>query len=178
VRIERNRRFPWLLNKVDLYDPVYRHLAAVFRALDGDDAALRRKRPQSLRPDFFLPDQNCILEFDELQHFTPFRGKSLLYYPLDVPLGFDLARYQAHCADHADRATGKGAAGYRKPKAEFPFEGGRHAQRAFFDAYRDLLPALHELAPTRRIAEFDIPALGSSDEGAARDQVARALKLF
>ena len=76
-----------------------------------------------------------------------------------IRLDFDLERYRELCRVNASVALKKGAGGYRRSTQEFPFPGGRHAQRALFDAMRDLLPVKHGLNPTIRISEFDVPRL-------------------
>lgn len=92
-----------------------------------------------------------MLEVDELQHFTPYKSIALEAYPIDAELGFDLAEYISLCQRYGMEALSKGPLGYRASKPEFPFEYGRAAQRAYFDAFRDLLAPLHGLRPTLRI---------------------------
>jgi hypothetical protein len=152
TRVEA-RTFPWLTNT---FDPDDKEVAAVFRALDGNLSGLQSKRESKLRPDAFLPDLNCILEFDEVQHFTSQRETALSLYPAELKLGFDRAHYISLCRKHRDAAMKKGAAGFRRPTAEFPFLGGRHCQRALFDTLRDILPLRNGLSPTIRIAEIDV----------------------
>jgi hypothetical protein len=147
------RTFPWLMNTFDVDDaPV----ANVFTALNGDAVGLRGKRESKLRPDAFLPDLNCLLEFDEVQHFTQQRELALSLYPLGVSLGYDRQYYISLCKEHGNHADSKGAAGYRRPTSEFPFVGGRHCQRALFDTLRDLLPLRNGLSPTIRVPEFEM----------------------
>jgi len=79
--------------------------------------------------------RSLIVEVDEIQHFTSYRLATLQPYPEDPDLAFDVERYCVlidHWRDRADRhRTAKAA-------ADFPFTGGRRAQRAYFDACRDL----------------------------------------
>jgi hypothetical protein len=153
--------FPWLTNKFENLDT---ELRDVFDTLNGSHLGLSRKRTVRLRPDAFLPKFNCLFEFDEVQHFTIERKKSLQVYPANCVLGFNRDNYIELCDRSEQAAHQKGAAGYRKATAEFPFEGGRHAQRALFDAFRDLLPARHQLAPTKRFNEFDLHRIRKLDE--------------
>jgi hypothetical protein len=88
----------------------------------------------------------------------------------DDPIGFDLERYRELCCANSPLPLKKGTGGYRRSTLEFPFPGGRHAQRALFDAMRDLLPAKHGLAPTVRISEFDVPSL-RRDEANAQAEI-------
>jgi hypothetical protein len=74
----------------------------------------------------------------------------------------------------APLAMSKGTGGYRRSTQEFPFPGGRHAQRALFDITRDLLPVRHGLRPTIRTSEFDVPSQ-LRDEATARAEVRSVL---
>jgi hypothetical protein len=165
IRFEK-LNLSWLTNRVDLNDSRLSDIARVFDALSGDRSAFAAKRSRRLSPDGFLPGFNCLIEFDEAQHFTNARAKSLELYPPATPLGFDREYYLLLCQQHCWNAERKGLPGYRKPKPEFPFEGGRHNQRALFDTMRDLMPALYGLSPTIRISEFDLPSLGISQRQA------------
>jgi hypothetical protein len=169
-------RFSWLQNTLDLTDPANKDLKKVFEALKGDATALTAKRATPLHPDGFLIDYNCLLEFDELQHFTSYRLTTLECYPPAPPLGFDADELRRLCLANCHLAERKGAAGYRKPKPEFPFEGGRHAQRAFFDACRDLLPPQLGLRPTIRIFEAEVPSLLHGSIRAATSEISDAIK--
>jgi hypothetical protein len=87
-----------------------------------------------------------------VQHFTSDRLITLQRYPLNVPLGYDLAEYVGMCQTHRSDADG-----YRfaKPARGFRRTGGRRAQRAYLDAVRDLaLPALG-YAPVLRVPVLD-----------------------
>ncbi|MYF09256.1 MAG: hypothetical protein F4233_15470 [Rhodospirillaceae bacterium] len=158
--------FGWLTNRVAISDGA---LWRMFVALDGNPEAMKSKMPRRLSPDGFLPGPNCILEFDELQHFTAFRLRTFDHYPVDTPLGFDIDAYRSWCSRYAEDALKKGQSGYRKPKREFPFDGGRAAQRALFDASRDLLPPHYGLQPTIRVSEFEVSSLLRDDDAAARE---------
>ena len=137
IEVEVNRKFDWLTNRIT---PSEEALWRIFIALDGDPEGMQSKRSCRLTPDGFLPEYECIIEFDELQHFTAFRSQAFEHYPEDVHLGFDIDTYRSWCDQHAISALKKGASGYRKRKPKFPFDGGRAGQRALFDACRDLLP--------------------------------------
>ncbi len=157
ISVDKERNFPWLKNQVT---PDNELIWKIFLQLGGVPEAMQNKNPRRLSPDGFLPDYNCIIEFDELQHFTLFRQKTLEFYPHDADLGFKVDAYRSWCNEHSAVALKKGPSGYRKPKPEFPFENGRAAQRALFDACRDILPLCFGLRPTVRIAEFQLPSLG------------------
>ena len=151
TRVEE-RTFPWLKNTFDTSDAP---IAKIFTELNGDFLGLTAKKESKLRPDAFLPDINCLLEFDEVQHFTDQRALALSLYPTEVTLGFNRENYIRLCKRYGQKATDKGAAGYRRPTSEFPFVGGRHCQRALFDTLRDILPLRNGLSPTVRIPEFE-----------------------
>lgn len=124
-------------------------LDAIFELLGGDRRRLLDKRGgASPTPDARL-DGEAIVEIDEVQHFTSDRLTTLRMYPANAPLRFDLALYMSMCEwwhTSADR--------YRAAKQtrEFPRPGGRRAQRAYFDACRDLLAPVFDCGAVIRIA--------------------------
>jgi len=125
---------------------------AVFVALGGRREGLAAKTQVELSPDaFFEAPFSFMLEVDELQHFTPYKAQALLAYPPASRVGFDMAEYLALCDEHSEEALRHGAPGYHRPTKDFPFPNGRDAQRAYLDAFRDLLPPEHALHPTLRI---------------------------
>ena len=69
IEVEVNRKFDWLTNRIT---PSEEALWRIFIALDGDPEGMQSKRSCRLTPDGFLPEYECIIEFDELQHFTAF----------------------------------------------------------------------------------------------------------
>jgi hypothetical protein len=76
------------------------------------------------------------VEVDEIQHFTTDRMRTFELYPPSADMLFDADEYRA-----AIRLWHQRADRYRatKPTRDFPFAGGRRAQRAYFDAFRDLV---------------------------------------
>jgi hypothetical protein len=144
--------------------------------LGGDEPLVRAKAQRPLSPDFVLPNGQLV-EVDEIQHFTSDRLRTLELYPPEVSLGFDLGFYRDLCDRHhrtADR--------YRADKTatDFPFPGGRRAQRAFLDAVRDLLapylaghPVLRVPAPECDAALAFARAERSLFEAAPDDRRAR-----
>ena len=99
------RNFYWLTNKIT---PSEKGLWRIFSALGGDAEAMQSKGSRRLPPDGYLPKFNCIIEFDELQHFTEFRLQTLLHYPADMYLGFDIESYRSWCDEHSIKALKKG----------------------------------------------------------------------
>jgi hypothetical protein len=167
-----NVNFWWLYNKhsKDEFGKYYNDIDNIFVKLGGDRAGLENKGKRALKPDcYFGGRYNFIFEFDELQHFTIYKLTALQNYPLDLNYGFNIEKYIKFCRRYSDEAIQKGPSGYRKSKEEFPFENGRAAQRAYLDAFRDILPTLHGLNPTIRISEFDVGFdLGTNDKSVQR----------
>jgi hypothetical protein len=110
-------------------------LASIFATLGGDMADLASGAHAPLPLDWIVGRAHLIIEVDESQHFTTDRFKTLQGYPEDVPLAFSVSEYKALCqvlAPGSDRyRAGKQARGFHRP-------GGRRAQRAYFDAVKDL----------------------------------------
>ena len=174
IQVECGKKFDWLTNKVEHSEL---ELWRIFMDLGGDGKGMRSKGLVKLPTDGFLPRYKRIIEFDELQHFTEYRLKTLDNYPKHIRLGFDKNAYQKWCKQHATEAINKGPYGYRSPKPDFPFEEGRAAQRALFDACRDLLSSKNNLNPTIRISQFQLPSLlGVEDKEKAAEELQTALE--
>src|SRR5690606_27411776 len=94
-----------------------------------------------------------IFEFDEHQHFSSARLKTFDFYPTELKVNFSIVQWKQLCKTHKDNADK-----YRKSKtsADFDFVGGRTAQRAYLDCFRDLLPEINGLQPTVRICDFEV----------------------
>lgn len=130
-------------------------LADIHRTLGGSAAALASKRPGNPpTPDLIHVPTGCLIEVDEIQHFTTARLRSLDLYP-PTTLGFDLDEYRATTLRH--KAQGDKAFAH-KVSVDFPQFGGRQAQRAYNDSLRDLLAptftghgVIRISAPERRI---------------------------
>ena len=114
--------------------PVLEQLAALHNALGGSYEFLLGKRRRELPVDFTLSGR-VVVELDEFQHFTSSRLTSLDYYD-DFDHDLDIPQYRRLCSRNLAHADA-----YRRTKqaVDFPFPGGRTAQRAYFDACRDLL---------------------------------------
>lgn len=107
-----------------------------------------------------------IVEFDEEQHFSPFRYATLGIIKKTIEVDYDLGLYRGYCrsAEHFERFARKhrlrgmdvseattsqdflaalaksgnlSGNGFVSPKPCFPFVGGRIAQRAYYDCLRD-----------------------------------------
>ena len=181
IPAERRAQFDWLRNKPRCEDfgEHYDTVIALYTALEGDWEGTTAKADGYLIPDAYFPEPyHFIFEFDELQHFTAPRQKTLTLYPADVPLAFDREQYLRLCAEHHEPALRKGTDRFRRKTTDFPFVNGRAAQRAFFDTFRDWLPPSHGLRPTLRIAEFEVAKVlrGELTGKAARECVAALLE--
>jgi len=115
--------------------PTRQLLGEIFDRLGGDAYDLESGIHKPLPMDWVLPDHHLIIEVDESQHFTSHRLTTLDAYPADADVCFDIEEYKALC-----RVLRRGSDRYRaaKPARGFRRDGGRRAQRAYFDAVRDL----------------------------------------
>jgi hypothetical protein len=149
---------PWLTNAGHLSVEVAGRLAesraaairSIYLGLGGDETLLAGKRSGSdPRFDFLLEASGLAVEVDEIQHFTTDRLRTLDLYPANAEVCFDLSTYRTLIGQWS--ATGDR---YRasKPTVDFPFAGGRRAQRAYFDAFRDLA------APSFGLRVLRVPA--------------------
>ncbi len=148
----------WLTNRGHLSNAIADHLDAehkaairsIHSALGGDERLLVSKRSGSdPRLDFVLAEHALAVEVDEIQHFTTERLRTLDLYPPDAGLWFDTGAYRTLIGRWCKTANRYRAA---KPTVDFPFAGGRRAQRAYFDAFRDLA------APSFGLRVLRIPA--------------------
>lgn len=160
----RLEKFDWFINKHT--EANFRcHFALIdkiFNSLEGNSVANQNKRGQSLVYDaYFGGNYNFIFEFDEFQHFSSWRLKTLELYPPGLEVNFSIEQWKQLCKTHKDRADG-----YRRENeaSDFDFINGRTAQRAYFDCFRDLLPKLHGLNPTVRINEFEVVNIRENNE--------------
>jgi hypothetical protein len=145
IELEPATALPWLSNRGHLNpvladvvpETILAILSSIHQRLGGDEGLLAAKRAgSSPRPDFLFPWASVIVEVDEIQHFTSDRLATLELYPKNAELAFDIAEYRALITKWSAAADNYRAA---KPAVDFPHAGGRRAQRAYFDAVRDLV---------------------------------------
>ena len=156
---ELDKSFEWFINKhiKEHFGVYYPLIDEIFCSLNGDKEANLNKGKKSLECDaYFGGKSNFIFEFDEVQHFSSARLQTLNLYPKDLKVNFKIDDWKNYCQTNkiiADK--------YRKAKTtkDFSFVGGRTAQRAYLDCFRDLLPQQHGLNPTLRISEFEVEDL-------------------
>jgi hypothetical protein len=111
-------------------------LGRIYERLGGNETLLAAKsHGNDPKPDFLLPERDLIVEIDEIQHFTSDRLMTFNWYPGDAEIGFEIESYRKLIEAWHPTADRYRAA---KPAPDFPRPGGRRAQRAFFDAVRDL----------------------------------------
>ncbi len=115
---------------------------------------------------YFEHPYSMIVEFDEKQHFSQFRLKTLLLervYPALVNL--DWPAYLNHCRQ---RFIQPGISGFQKIKTYDPLfpdiypgqkQNNRPRQRALRDLMKDLLPMEMPLNPTLRISYLESGAV-------------------
>lgn len=89
----------------------------------GFDNFVRAKKLP--RVDFFIPDKNFIVEFDESQHFTKPRDIALDLYPENKDVGYSIERWRTLCQQ------------LNKRDNDPPY---RDEQRAWYDTLRDFAP--------------------------------------
>jgi hypothetical protein len=123
--IQTEAQFPWLtIPYPDQMDETIRTIFIALKEMRGFTEFITPGK--SLRCDFFVPSEKLIVEYDERQHFTLQRAKTIELYPAGLNLGFDREQWIAAC--QAIRATD-------------PRPPHRDEQRAFYDSLRDILAA-------------------------------------
>ena len=153
---QTNKKFDWFVNKHlrEHFAEQFLTIDKIFNTLNGNFTANQSKRTKSLDCDaYFGGKYNFIFEFDEFQHFTSARLKTLNLYSKTLKVNFQISEWKKLCELNKFKADN-----YRHSKttADFNFEGGRTAQRAYLDCFRDLLPKRNNLNPTLRINEFEV----------------------
>lgn len=142
ITADRDVAFKWITNRAPLGDEVpipprvrYR-LMAMHARLGGEWSKLEEKRRAPLRFDFRI-DDSTLIEVEERFHFSSARLSTLDFYD-DLAHGLDLDLHRELCAKFATVAD---RYQWKREAPDFPFPGGRSAQRAYFDAAKDLLSA-------------------------------------
>lgn len=160
---QTSKKFDWFINKhsKENFGKHFSTIDKIFNSLNGDLNANQTKRSVSLDCDAYFGGQfNFIFEFDEFQHFSSARLKTIENYPTDLKVNFDLLAWKKLCQTHKDKADN-----YRRTKTttDFNFVGGRTAQRAYLDCFRDLQAEIQGLSPTLRINEFEVVGITKVD---------------
>jgi hypothetical protein len=144
ISFQRDVSFEWITNRAPLGDdfpapPRVRYrLMAVHARLGGDWSQLERKRRRPLRFDFQV-DDTTLVEVDQRRHFSTARRVTLDFYE-DLDHALDVGQYRELCSRFSSAADKYQS---QREAVDFPFPGGRTAQRAYFDTAKDLLSAAH-----------------------------------
>ncbi len=167
--------FDWFINKhtKEHFGKHYAAMDKIFKALNGDINANQSKQTKHLECDaFFGGKYNFFFEFDEIQHFSSSRLKTFNYFPADLMTNYSLTDWKALCVRNKDKADR-----YRHSKVtvDFNFSGGRTAQRAYLDCFRDLLPEINGLNPTLRISDLEVLDIYTSNTDSIK-KIERILK--
>ncbi|SMG45066.1 hypothetical protein [Arenibacter troitsensis] len=155
-RAETDCKFDWFVNSHSEFHfgKYFKNIHKIFQGLNGNLFANQNKRTSYLRCDaYFGGKYNFIFEFDEYQHFSSARLATLDNYPKRIKLNFSKSDWRKYCLANRLRAD---RYRYSKTATDFNFEGGRTAQRAYLDCFRDFLPCENGLNPTLRINEFEV----------------------
>ena len=131
-------KFDWLVvpdysSKDDVFKDIYDNLKEMRNYSGFSNPGYK------LACDFFIPSKNLIIEYDERQHLTEQRAKSLAHYPPNLNRGFDKDKWREACENI--KATDN----------DPPY---RDEQRAFYDSVRDILAARNGI-PLIRIKHGD-----------------------
>lgn len=144
IAARRKVGFDWVTNRSPLGDefpapPRVRYrLMAIHARLGGDWSRFERKPRRPLSFDF-QTDDKTLIEVDRRFHFSSARMTTLDFYE-DLDHSLDVTLYRELCSRFsvaADRYRSK------RQTTDFPFPGGRTAQRAYFDVAKDLLAAAY-----------------------------------
>ena len=168
-------KFDWFVNKhlKQHFKENFTTIDQIFKNLNGDLSANQAKRLTQLECDaYFSGKFNFIFEFDEFQHFSTARLKTFEFYPSNLLLNYPFSEWKALCNANKIKADK-----YRQSKTtvDFNFNGGRTAQRAYLDCFRDLLPAENGLNPTLRINDFEVEDIYSPNSESFK-KIERILK--
>ena len=171
-KVTQGATFEWLTGRGPLEpeasmvsEDVRERLLTLHADLGGSHQKLATKARQRLPVDFQI-EGRVLLELDETQHFSSARERTLDFYD-DLHHDLDVARYRDLCVQYRANAD---AYFKNKTAADFPFPGGRTAQRAYLDAVRDFLAPAHGFrliripAPARNARKAALMALEAVQE--------------
>ncbi|MGE5499544.1 MAG: hypothetical protein ACM3Q2_15795 [Syntrophothermus sp.] len=120
--IETERKFPWMKTpEITSPGEEYRHILSELG--NGNSSLPNIKSNYSLLCDMVISKHKIIIEYDERQHFSLARKKSLLNYPKGVQLFYDKGKWLTAC---------------ESIRAVDNCPPGRDEVRAFYDSVRDI----------------------------------------
>ncbi len=174
-RAQTDKKFDWFVNKhlPTNFGGHFPVIDKIFKTLKGNQTANFSKRTTSLKCDAYFGGQhNFIFEFDEYQHFSSARLQTINLYPDNLRTNFSITDWKKMCEQNKLRADK-----YRHSKTtkDFNFTGGRTAQRAYLDSFRDLLPKYNGLNPTVRISDLEVSDI-FADNKENRKKIEKLLK--
>lgn len=154
-------KFDWFINQhqKEHFKELHELISEIFIDLDGKISSKRIVKLQS--DSYFGGRYNLLFEFDERQHFSTARAKSLNKYPYQLKLNYSVQDWIKYCSLYSDKADKDF---YHKTSRDFNFQGGRTCQRAYLDCFRDFLPCHNGLNPTLRICEFEVQEIAQIDK--------------
>ena len=151
-----DHKFDWFINKhvEGFFQDRFSVINEIFECLNVDIDANFNKGTKFLECDaYFGGNYNFMFEYDEFQHFSTPRLKTLERYPNNLDVNYDVRKWKEFCrlySENADKYR------FNKSTKDFNFKGGRTCQRAYLDCFRDFLPEKNGLNPTLRISEFEV----------------------
>ena len=120
---------------------IYQLLIQIYMSLQNYRGHTNFVQSLHLYPvDYYIPQLNVIVEFDESQHFTTCRKLSLIHYPDDLLLGFSKRKWIQLCD-------------FINKKDNDPIF--RDEQRAWYDCLRDIAPIIYGMKSTVRLYASD-----------------------
>ena len=121
---------------------IYQIIEPIYEALQNHRGFNNFVRSKKLpRVDYFVPNINLIVEFDESQHFTQPRDISLSFYSADVrSVGYSAKKWRSICQQ-------------LQMCDNDPVY--RDEQRAWYDTIRDFVPILWSIGYTARLFSRD-----------------------
>ncbi|PWK71488.1 hypothetical protein LX99_04512 [Mucilaginibacter oryzae] len=153
-------KFNWFINQhqIEHFKSSFQIIDKIYIDLKGNNLV---KKVQSLQSDaYFGGRYNFLFEFDEIQHFSSARLKSLNNYPPTLKVNYSIADWKNWCVTYSSKAD---TYRFNKTTKDFDFKGGRTCQRAYLDCFRDILPQHNGLNPTLRIADFEVKGIFTFD---------------
>lgn len=154
-------KFHWFINQhhEDHFKESFQVIQKIYLELGGNNSI---KRSLQLQSDaYFGGAYNFLFEFDEIQHFSTARLKSLSNYPENLNLNYSVIDWKRWCLKYSSVAD---KYRFNKTTMDFNFKGGRTCQRAYLDCFRDFLPQYNGLNPTLRISEFEVKDINQIDD--------------
>jgi len=150
---QADKKFSWFVNQHQNahFKDHFQVIDKIYKELNGNNCL---KGIRQLQCDaYFGGKYNFLFEFDEIQHFSSARLKTLNIYPSNLKMNYSITNWKKWCLAYSGIAD---KYRFNKTTIDFNFPGVRTCQRAYLDCFRDLLPFYNGLNPTLRISEFEV----------------------